>query len=85
MNYRKSRKLMHIGFAVGIFIMAFGISLENEKVIGGFVAFGAVVFFSALIQAFVFYTCPHCRISLMDVRGGIPEYCPKCGKELKEE
>ncbi len=85
MNYRKSRNLMHIGFAVGILIMAFGISFENEKIIGGFMAFGAIVFFSALIQAFIFYTCPHCRCSLMNVRGGIPRHCPECGRALEEE
>ncbi len=25
------------------------------------------------------------RYSLMNVRGGVSEHCPKCGKELKEE
>lgn len=44
MNFRKSRNLMWIGFAVGILIMALGIGHENEKVIGGFMVVGAVVF-----------------------------------------
>ena len=39
--------------------------------------------FAALIQAFIFYTCPYCGYSLMNVRGEVPEHCPKCGKELK--
>ena len=25
----------------------------------------------------------YCGYSLMNVRGGIPEHCPKCDKELK--
>ena len=83
MNFRKSRKLMWIGFIVGVLIMAIGIGFENEKRVGCFMVFGAIVFFAALIQAFVFYTCPHCGNSLMNVRGGVPEHCPECGKELK--
>ena len=83
MNFRKSRNLMWIGFAVGILIMALGLGYENEKVIGGFMIVGAIVFFAALIQAFIFYTCPYCGYSLMNVRGEVPEHCPKCGKELK--
>ena len=83
MNFRKSRTLMWIGFAVGILIMALGLGHENEKLIGGFMIVGTVVFFAALIQAFIFYVCPYCGYSLMNVRGAVPEHCPKCGKELK--
>ena len=46
---------------------------------------GTVLFFASLVQAFIFYKCPHCGYSLMNVRGEVPEHCPKCGKELKEE
>lgn len=83
MNFRKSRNLMWIGFAAGIIIMLAGIALENEKIIGGFMAVGAIIFFTALIQAYIFYNCPHCGESLMNVRGNVPEHCPKCGRELK--
>ena len=85
MNFRKSRNLMWIGFAVGILIMTLGLGHENEKIIGVFMVVGAVVFFAALIQAFIFYTCPHCGYSLMNVRGEVPKHCPECGKELKED
>ena len=64
------------------FIMALGIGFGDDKVIGYFMVVGSVVFFIALIQAFIFYSCPHCGYSLMNVRGEVPEYCPKCGKEL---
>ena len=47
-------------------------------------AVGAIVFIVSLIQAFIFCTCPHCGDSLMNVRGALPEYCPKCGNELKK-
>lgn len=85
MDYRKSRNLMWIGFAVGILIIALGVCFENEKISLGFAIAGSVVFFAALIQAFVFYNCPHCGYSLMNVRGEIPKHCPKCGGELKGE
>ena len=38
-----------------------------------------------LPDSYVIGTCPYCGYSLMDVRGAVPEHCPKCGKELKEE
>ena len=60
MNFRKSRNLMWIGFAVGILIMALGIGFENEKVTVGFMAAGIIVFAIAALQAFIFYVCPYC-------------------------
>ena len=85
MNFRKSRNLMWIGFAAGLLIMSAGIGLGNEKTTGVFVVIGMIIFIAALLQAFLFYICPHCGYSLMNVRGPVPEHCPKCGKELKED
>ena len=84
MNFRKSRNLMWTGFAIGILIIAipFMLGFENEKIVGGFFAVGTIVFFTSLVQAFIFYVCPHCGYSLMNVRGEIPCHCPKCGKDL---
>lgn len=76
---------MWVGFAVGILIAAFGISFENEKVTLGFMIAGTIVYALGAIQAFIFYVCPNCGYSLMNVRGRVPEHCPKCGKELKDE
>ncbi len=85
MDYKKSRMLMWTGFAVGIFVAAIGAVFENENTIDGFLVAGSVVLLVALIQAFAFYNCPCCGYSLMNVRGKIPEYCPKCGKCLKDD
>ena len=85
MDFKKSRYLMWTGFALGILITLVGTAFENENKVYAFMAVGGVVFFAALIQAFVFYTCPHCGNSLMNVRGDIPQHCPKCGKELKAD
>lgn len=75
---------MWLGFAVGLLIMAIGVSLENEETTGMFAIVGMLVFLASLIQAVIFYTCPHCGYSLMNVRGGVPEHCPKCGEELNK-
>ncbi len=83
MNFRKSRTLMWIGFAVGILIMALGIGFENETVTVSCMTAGIIVFAVSAIQAFIFYVCPYCGYSLMNVRGAVPQHCPKCGEELK--
>ena len=85
MNFRKSRNLMWTGFAVGILLIAFGYGHENETVALALAVSGIIVTLAAVIQAFVFYICPHCGYSLMNVHGDVPEHCPKCGKSLKEE
>lgn len=85
MNFRKSRNLMWTGFAVGIFLIAFGYGHENENITLAFAIPGVIVAIAAVIQAFIFYICPYCGYSLMNVRGEVPEHCPKCGKSLKEE
>ena len=76
---------MWSGFALAIAIMLMGTGYDNDKTISIFFAIGWVIFLASLVQAFIFYVCPHCGHSLMDVRGEIPNHCPKCGKKLKEE
>ena len=83
MNFYKSRRIMWIGFIIGIFTIALGPEFENTKITLVFMTVGSVLFFLSLVQAFVFYKCPYCGYSLMNVRGAVPEHCPKCGKELK--
>ena len=83
MNFRNSRNLMTIGFVVGILTMVVGLGFENEKTIVRFLVGGTIIFLVALVQAFIFYLCPHCGYSLMNVRGGVPDHCPNCGKKLK--
>ena len=76
---------MWIGYVIGILIVARGSSFENQKLAISFAITGTVIFVAAMVQAFIFYTCPDCGYSLMNVRGAIPEHCPQCGKALKEE
>ena len=83
MNFKKSRVLMWTGYVAGILSMAAGTFFNNEKVTLGFMIAGTIIVAVALVQAIVFYVCPHCGYSLMNVRGGVPEHCPKCGRQLK--
>ena len=85
MNYKESRNLMWISLAVGLLIMVIGLGLKSEKSTLVFMIVGTVAIALGIMQAFIFYLCPHCGYSLMNVRGGIPKHCPKCGKELSED
>ena len=85
MNFRKSRIMMLTGFVVSIVIMMFGSRFESDKIIGVFLLCGTILFLISLIQALVFYRCPHCNYSLLNVRGGNFDYCPHCGEPLKNE
>lgn len=85
MNFKKSRTTMWVGFGIGILAMLIGTGFENDNITLLFMAGGTAIFVATLVQGFIFYRCPHCGYSLMNVRGAIPEYCPKCGKELKSQ
>lgn len=71
MNYRTSFDLLWIGLVSGGIIGCFFMSL------------GIVIILIAIMQAFVFYRCPHCKYSLLNVRGMRPNCCPDCGEDLK--
>ena len=79
MNYRKSRKWMWILFLIGLLIGAFGAA---GNVMWPMLPATAAVLIGVL-QAYLFYRCPHCEKSLMGVRGDVPKHCPNCGEKLK--
>ncbi len=78
MNFRMSRKLMWIGFCLGILVGFIGIFTDKSA----FYAAGIIITLLSVFQGYIFYTCPYCKYSLMNVRGKTPEYCPECGREL---
>ena len=84
MDFKKSRMIMWVGFVIGILIALIGTSggdvVTNHWIFG----IGMVIFILSLLQAFVFYRCPNCGYSLMNVKGNIPKFCPKCGEEIKK-
>lgn len=82
MNFKKSRTIMWVGFLTGILIAVVGTNGGDEVTNPWLFGIGMVLFILSLLQAFIFYRCPHCNYSLMNVKGNVPGYCPKCGKEL---
>ena len=77
MDFRKSYVLMQVGGITGLLIMGAAFLAEVEWL----VAEGTVVGLAAIIQAWFFFCCPRCG-GAWDVRGGIPAYCPKCGRHI---
>ena len=77
MDFRKSYVLMWVGILAGTILVAVSAGLS----IGWLRAAGAVVFLAGPLQTWFFFRCPRCG-KLWDTRGGIPAYCPKCGKHI---
>ena len=75
---------MWVGFVIGILIALIGTSdgdvVTNPWIFG----IGMVIFILSMLQAFIFYRCPHCSYSLMNVKGRVPKYCPKCGEVIND-
>ncbi|MBR5808885.1 MAG: hypothetical protein IKY39_02100 [Clostridia bacterium] len=84
MNFKTSRTVMWVGFLIGILIALAGTGSNDEVTNPWLFGIGMTVFILSLLQAFVFYRCPNCGYSLMNVKGNIPKFCPKCGEEIKK-
>lgn len=78
MNYRQSYRLMNAALIAGA-VVGFAGALLN---LGPVMALGAGIAIAGVVQAMVFCRCPHCGESL-EIRGGLPNYCPVCGKKLQ--
>ena len=81
-DYRKSSVLMQVGGIVGVLLMLsssiFASPLPSVA--------GIVIGLAAIIQAWIFYRCPHCG-GHWDIRVRIPHYCPTAeslsGREVR--
>ena len=72
MKYQWSLILLWAGLILAVILAACGIPLV-----------GGVVMLASIVQAGVFYRCPHCKKSLMQIC--FPHNnCPHCGGELFE-
>lgn len=78
MNYKKSYWLCFMGFILSIFIMLFGCGLEMYWI----VLIGLAVLGASIVQAAVFYRCPHCN-NYLNIRARRPKHCPECGREIE--
>ena len=76
MDYHKSYYLMFACTGIGILMWL----LFQSSVV--MLSVGIVVTCGGLLQAMVFFRCPHCKQS-WNIKAGIPQYCPHCGKEIR--
>ena len=79
MNYRLSERMMLSACAAGILIVMLG----NRRQSLSMSAVGAGMMVLGLLQALLFYKCPHCkkRFKLGSRR---PSVCPYCGAKLED-
>jgi len=75
---------MWAGYVAGFFLAAFAYGCDNKAVVLFCLIAAIIIFFAAMIQAFIFCVCPKCGYSFMKVRGELPDYCPGCGEELSD-
>ena len=79
MDYKVSERAMVTSCAVGILIVMLG----NRRQSLMMSAVGAAVMVLGILQALIFYKCPHCkkRFKLGSRRPGV---CPYCGAKLED-
>ena len=77
MDYRLSERMMVSACAAGILIVMLG----NRRQSLTMSAVGAGLMVLGLLQALIFYKCPHCGAH-MRLRERKTGYCPECGEKL---
>lgn len=79
MDYRKSWRLERLCIFIGG-ILAVTAALFHAAL---FLCAGSMVTVAGVLQSVAFCRCPACR-AFLDPRGGLPNYCPDCGKPLAD-
>ena len=77
MDYRISERAMVTSCAVGILIVMLG----NRRQSLMMSAVGAAVMVLGILQALVFYKCPHCK-KRFKIGSRRPSVCPYCGETV---
>ena len=79
MNYKVSERAMVSSCAVGILIVMLG----NRRQSLMMSAVGAAVMVLGILQALLFYKCPHCK-KRFKIGSRRPSVCPYCGAKLED-
>ena len=80
MDYRLSDRMMVSACAAGILIVMLG----NRRQSLMMSAVGAAVMVLGILQALIFYKCPHCK-KRFKIGSRRPSVCPYCGAKLEED
>ena len=78
MDYKKSRRLLHILCWSGAILYVATLGLDQKWPLIVFLVMVA----AGVIQYAKFGRCPHCG-ALFNSRARLPKHCPECGKELE--
>ncbi len=85
MDHKKSYRILCICGMGSLVMLLLAYELSKDRELLGaakvLLVLGAVINFTALIQAFFFYRCPHCGASF-NIRFSRPVRCPRCGKRI---
>lgn len=81
MNFRKSRKVERILYAIGLPLVFLSLGFRRPVVVFSLLSVGAVIVITAFYIVLRFWRCPHCGRGL-PVRATDITHCPYCGKEL---
>lgn len=65
----------------GIFITLISYPSSQRGSLNIGILAGLVLMFSSILWHILFVRCPHCG-SHFQLRGGIPKFCPYCGKVI---
>ena len=77
MDFRKSKWIFNITRYLGLALILIA---ALAKVLLPLIV-GAVILIGGIVQAMIFYRCPHCH-KPMELMGQTPKHCPACGEEL---
>ena len=80
MDYRLSERMMVSACAAGILIVMLG----NRRQSLTMSAVGAGLMVLGLLQALIFYKCPHCK-KRFKIGSRRPSVCPYCGAKLEDD
>ena len=76
-----SHLAIHFAMLVGGLLISLIVSYTDVDNMNLGVWAGLFLIVGGIVWQILFIRCPHCR-SLLRVRGGIPKYCPECGKYI---
>lgn len=80
LTYRQSYRLMYVFLGAALLLGLPAALFEFKPLMYA----GIAAALAGILQTAIFCRCPHCGESL-NIRGGLPNYCPDCGEKLDEE
>ena len=84
MNPKRWQKIYHIMTGTSIFLLLIALFMKRDIFVATFSIAGLIIYFTALLSAFIFWRCPGCR-TLLPLRGMLGmDYCPYCSCNLDD-